>query len=40
MARKKRELDPWMFNHVVMPGNNRQDIFKNETDVEKLREFA
>ena len=33
MARQKREWDPRMYYHVVMRGNNRQDIFKNEADM-------
>ena len=33
MARTKREWNPRMFNHVVMRGNNRQDIFKDKADV-------
>lgn len=36
MGRKRRLWDPRYFDHVVMRGNNRQDIFKTEADV---REF-
>lgn len=33
MARKKRQWNPKMYDHVVMRGNNRQDIFKNHADI-------
>lgn len=33
MARNRRHWNPKMFDHVVMRGNNRQDIFKNEEDI-------
>ncbi|RUL56542.1 MULTISPECIES: transposase [Lysinibacillus] len=36
MARKKRIWSPYHFNHVVMRGNNRQNIFNN---VDDFREF-
>lgn len=33
MARKRRQWNPKMYDHVVMRGNNRQDIFRNPEDI-------
>lgn len=33
MARKRRSWNPEMFDHVVMRGNNRQDIFHDNRDM-------
>lgn len=33
MARAKREWDGRMFDHIIMRGNNRQNIFKHEADI-------
>lgn len=36
MARKNRRWDPNKFDHVVMRGNNRQNIFSNKADMKEL----
>lgn len=36
MSRKNRIWNPSMFDHVVMRGNNRQNIYESETDVREL----
>ena len=36
MARKRRQWDPRYFDHVVMRGNNRQDIFKTQADFDEF----
>ena len=33
MARPRREWDAKMFDHIVMRGNNRQNIFRNDADI-------
>lgn len=36
MGRTIRIWNPKVFDHVVMRGNNRQEIFRNESDIEEF----
>lgn len=36
MARKKRQWNPNLYDHVVMRGNNRQNIFNNAEDMKEF----